>query len=149
MCTPDEKTNCEQYHIDMFLRVGHRRDELYNGYLDVRVLPPYPKGHKNQPMSEETKKKIGDANRGRQTWNKGGKNWWGDKLAKTRVDRYNYEIEATHVDGRVVKFTHVAAVSRGVGMKRECIKEALRKGHVTKVGWSFRKIEKHTDSGAL
>lgn len=94
-------------------------------------------------MSEQAKLAIGRANKGRVTWNKGGKNTWAKRAAKTRVSRYDFVILAEHKDGRKLTFSHVEDAARGVGVRRESVKNILRgEAHRTRNGWAFSKCPK-------
>lgn len=97
-------------------------------------------GHTNSP---EHRAKISEALKGRKVWNTGpGKNTWAARAAATRVCRYEHEIVAEHLDGRVERFTHEAAAARHFGYKRKRVNESLRRGHRLTTGWAFRRVPK-------
>ena len=90
-----------------------------------------------QTQSEKTKQKIGDANRGRASWNKGGVNTWATEAASARVEHYPNLLVAEHLDGRVLQFTHEAEAARQLGYKRKRINESLRRSTRLTTGWKF------------
>lgn len=132
-CSPSERLRMEQ---ERFARYDWVR--LFNQARDASSGGSAP-GWKH---TEEAKRKIGEANRGRVSWNAGGVNTWGAKAAASRANNYSYEIEAGHLDGTTQRFTHEAEAARHFGYKRKRVSESIRRESRTLTGWAFRKVQK-------
>jgi len=130
-CTPDEQYTAEQERFTIY-----DWDMLYNTSTQARRGG----SRLGTKKSEAEKRKIGDANRGRPTWNKGGKNTWAHRAVAARVSRYDYVVVAQHLDGRVQRFSHTAQASRSLGVGRTSIKNILGgRAHRTRCGWTFQR----------
>jgi len=99
-------------------------------------------GRLGKTNSPEHRARISAALKGRTTWNKGGTTTWAPRAVKTRVSRYDHQIEAAHTDGTCLMFTHEAEAAKHFGYKRKRINESLRQGHRLTTGWAFRKVPK-------
>lgn len=102
-------------------------------------------GRKGVPCSSETKSKIGDANRGRKTWNTGGRNTWGEKISASWLLKMPYFIVASHSDGRRLEFFSVRDAAEFIGASRKCVSNCLNGvSRRTKSGWGFtRSLKKN------
>lgn len=139
-CNPDETYDQEQKRFGLY-----PWKKLFNIARDAhRGAGRWGRlGHTNSP---EHRAKISAALKGRTVWNTGpGTNTWADRAAETRVDKYEFEIVAEHLDGRVERFSHEAAAARHFGYKRKRINENMRRGGRLTTGWAFRKVAKEVD----
>lgn len=82
---------------------------------------------------------ISRANKGKPSWNRGGKNTWIDKVVASRVSKYKDEVVAEHSDGTLRRFSHASQAARSLGLGRTSVKNILNGySKITRSGWTFR-----------
>lgn len=132
-CLPAERFQVEQTHLD-----GAPKGSLFNAVHIARGGTWL--GQRNSP---EHNAAIGRANRGRPSWNKGGTNTWAAKAAHTRVSNYTTVLVGENLDGKVLRFTHIRAAARQLGIGRKSIENILHGfSKRTRCGWVFRQESK-------
>ncbi|OHD25099.1 MAG: hypothetical protein A2Y38_02845 [Spirochaetes bacterium GWB1_59_5] len=135
-CRPDDIVVAEQTLID-----SYGLDQLYNVSPYAEYSGRYSRvGMHNTP---EHNAAIGKANSGRPSWNKGGSNTWGGKIAASRVAKFDYQVAAENEDGKMQHFASTTAAARGLGLSRKSVDNILNgRARRTRDGWTFRKVPK-------